>query len=270
MAERHVLTPQNIRGIKNFGQNGIYINSNNTEKWGRVRDVIGESVRVSMVKLVKTFFRVASGNEMDVSVFLGLQRKVVAIIDDVLENKDVLYNLVDLKIYDDYTYQHSVNVTILSVVMGINIGLSEKELKELALSAIIHDIGKVFIPSDILNKKSSLTGREFEKIKTHVIEGSNFVCSKLNFTESVHLGMVEHHERWDGSGYPYGHVGRKISLFGRIIAVADVYDALSSDRPYRKRLSPSDAFEYVVAHSGSHFDPEIIRNILDASRYLCG
>lgn len=259
LTEGHVLTPHYIKGIKELGYNGLYINTGSSASGEKVKSVIKESLKVSTTQSVKTFFKVASHNDMDDEVFQELQRKIIAVVDNILENETVLYNLVDLKIYDDYTYQHSVNVTILSLVIGINYGLGNRELKELALASIIHDIGKVFIPNDILNKRASLTGREFETMKQHVIEGSKFVSTKLNVGKEVYLGMVEHHERWDGTGYPFGRKEHEISLYGRMIAIADVYDALSSDRPYRRGLSPSDSFEYIIAHSGNHFDPELIQ-----------
>ncbi len=135
---------------------------------------------------------------------------------------------------DKYTHQHSRNVAQISVMIGRKMGLSEKELEDLEVSAILHDIGKIGIPDSILLKPGRLTPEEFEYIKKHTIFGGEMLQKLKHVTESMIAGAVEHHERCDGSGYPYGKKCDEISLFGKIIAVADVYDALTAKRVYKE------------------------------------
>lgn len=120
------------------------------------------------------------------------------------------------------------------------------------------DIGKVFVSQEILNKPDKLTEEEYEHMKSHSLMGYEYLKKRLDIPVVSYIGALQHHERYDGTGYPHGVEGTKISLFGKIIAVADVYDALVSDRPYRKPLLPSEAMEYIMGGSGTMFDTQIV------------
>ncbi|NSW89854.1 MAG: HD-GYP domain-containing protein, partial [Firmicutes bacterium] len=171
----------------------------------------------------------------------------------------LLVNIIDLKSYDDYTYSHSVNVTILSLSIGAVIGLSKNILFKLGMAALLHDIGKVFIPKEILNKNGRLNESEFEIVKTHPYKGYQILKENNSFSYYSSIGVLHHHEKYNGTGYPFELVGSEISLLGRIITVADVYDALTSDRPYRKAMFPSEAIEYIMGGGGTLFDSEIVK-----------
>jgi HD-GYP domain-containing protein (c-di-GMP phosphodiesterase class II) len=166
--------------------------------------------------------------------------------------------MIDLRAYDDYTFYHSVNVGVLSVTVGAALGLNKKQLHNLCLAALLHDIGKVFIPKEIVNKPEKLTDEEFKIIKTHSIKGYEYIREKFDIPVSSYIGVLQHHERYDGTGYPFSIEGNKISMFGKIIAASDVYDALVSSRPYRKAVLPSEAMEYIMGGSGSYFDALIV------------
>ncbi len=166
--------------------------------------------------------------------------------------------MVDLKIFDDYTFYHSVNVAVLSLIIGISVDLPRPELYKLGLGALLHDIGKVFISKKILSKEGPLDIEEFDEIRKHPTLGYEYLTKHYDVPAKSNLGALQHHERYDGSGYPSNLKDESISDFGRIIAIADVYDALTSDRPYRKALLPSDAMEYVMGGSGSMFDPQYV------------
>ncbi|MTI65272.1 MAG: HD-GYP domain-containing protein [Firmicutes bacterium] len=181
------------------------------------------------------------------------------LIDDISKKENIVVSLVDIKNYDDYTYQHCINVAVLSMVAGIELNLSNKELKDLSLGAMLHDIGKTFIPKEILNKDGKLSDKEFDIMKKHSLLGYEYLkdCSWLS--SAVKIIALQHHEKVNGSGYPKGLKGKKIYKLAKIVSVADVYDALTSNRPYRKPIAPNEALEYLYANGGEHFDYDIVK-----------
>jgi len=172
---------------------------------------------------------------------LGEMSKILSI--EINKNSKMIGHTGRIKDTDEYTYNHSVNVAIYSVYIGRLLGLDDGRLRELCQAALLHDIGKAKVPKDILNKKGKLTKEEFSIVKKHTIDG--YVLSKgMSFlTEEVRDAILCHHEREDGSGYPYGIKGRKINLYAKILAITDVYDALTSERAYKKKSTPFDAIE---------------------------
>lgn len=184
---------------------------------------------------------------------------VSSIIQDLLYSFDILSNLSDIMGYDEYTYHHSVNTTVLALVLGIGKGYNNTRLLELGMGVLMHDIGKTFIAKEILNSKRALTKEEFEQVKTHTTSGFEYIRKNHDFSlHSAHIAL-QHHEKWSGGGYPRDISGTDIHEYARITSVADVYDALSSKRPYRNAMEPYQAYEYIIAQSGFQFDPEIVR-----------
>lgn len=178
-------------------------------------------------------------------------------------NQDVfLVDVVTIKDYDNYTYSHCVYVAMLSVLIGVQLKYNQKQLNELALCGLMHDIGKVDIPLEIINKASRLTDEEFEEIKTHPLRSIERLRHNQNLTQRVFNGISCHHEKYDGTGYPYGLKGDKIHIYARILALADVYDALTSDRSYRRAWMPAEAIEYMMAQSNVHFDHDLLQCFL--------
>jgi HD-GYP domain-containing protein (c-di-GMP phosphodiesterase class II) len=180
------------------------------------------------------------------------------IVDEVVRNRDIMVNIIDIRAYDDYTYSHSINVAVLSVVMGTVLGLGQKQLHDVAMGGLLHDAGKMFIKKEILNKPARLTPEEFEEIKTHSELGYRYLCDQLEIPAEARIVALQHHEQFSGSGYPAGLSGDGIHFYGRICCVADVYDALTSDRPYRKSMLPSDAIEYIMSGYNTLFDPTVV------------
>ena len=166
--------------------------------------------------------------------------------------------MMDLKIFDDYTFHHSVNVTILSVITGISLGLNNSDLYKLGLGALLHDVGKVNIPKEVLNKSGKLDDKEFNIIKQHPVEGYKILKQNDEIPTTSYMVALHHHEKFAGKGYPEGKNGSDIHLYSRIASVADVYDALVSDRPYRKGFAPSEAMEFILGGSGTNFDRDIV------------
>lgn len=159
---------------------------------------------------------------------------------------------------DHYTFGHSMRVAYFSLVTGREFGLSEEELKELELSAIFHDIGKIGTPDGVLNKPSRLTEEEFLIMKKHP-ELSYEILKEYPLFEKIAINARHHHERYDGRGYPSAMKGEEIPLFSRIILIADTFDAMTSTRVYRKGLDYSVAFEELHQFSGTQFDPSCVK-----------
>ncbi len=155
---------------------------------------------------------------------------------------------------DPYTAGHNERVASIAVDIGAAMGLGSKMQETLMLAGLLHDIGKIGVSEAILNKRGILSAHEFEQIKTHV-RGSYRILRNIPFDGPVAQVVLQHHERFDGTGYPEGLVGEAILLEARILAVADVYEALTSDRPYRAGFSPADAARHILTNAGTHFCP---------------
>src|SRR5665647_3333722 len=153
-----------------------------------------------------------------------VQSQIDNIIDDLVTNSNIMVGMSDLKSYDDYTYQHSVNVCVLSIILGISQGYNRLQLQTLGTGAILHDIGKIKIPLEIINKPSSLTYEEYMEVKKHPWEGFKIINSLTDLPWSSAQAILQHHERIDGRGYPRGLTGVNILEYGLIVAVADVFD----------------------------------------------
>ncbi len=191
-------------------------------------------------------------------------QKVNDIADDILVDigNDATYlgnQMIALQNYDDYTYKHCLRVAMLATSVAYQLNLSKKDTKEVIVSALLHDIGKSSIDHDIIIKPSKLTDAEFAEIKRHPYIGYNVLKNSSNdsFTGNIMSGVLFHHEKYDGTGYPTGMKGRDIPLIARIIAVCDVFDALTSNRPYRKPWSVAEAEEYILGSCGTHFDFDV-------------
>jgi len=156
----------------------------------------------------------------------------------------------------EWTAGHSDRVAELSEKLGIAAGLDEQEIRRLVISALLHDIGKIGVPESILDKPAKLTEDEFALIKQHPDMGHKIIANIPDY-DDISNGIRYHHERWNGTGYPNAYKGEEIPLFGRIIAVADVFDALSADRPYRAGMSFDDCIKFISDKSGTDFDPEL-------------
>lgn len=198
-------------------------------------------------------------------------QKVSHIADDIIADisNDATYlgnQMIALQNYDDYTYKHCLRVAMLATSVAANLGLSRADTKDVVTAALLHDIGKSSIDHDIIIKPSKLTESEFEEIKRHPYIGYNILknSGEKTFSPNVLSGVLFHHEKYDGSGYPTGIKDKDIPLIGRIIAVCDVFDALTSNRPYRKPWSVAEAEEYILGASGSHFDFDITSAFLRA------
>ena len=175
----------------------------------------------------------------------------------VLRNPDALLSLARMKNRDDYTYMHSVAVCALMVSLARQLGLDDKQTRQAGLAGLLHDIGKMMIPLEILNKPGKLTDVEFDVIKSHPAEGHKMLLKGVGIGDIAQDVCLHHHEKVDGSGYPEKLANEQISLYAKMGAVCDVYDAITSDRPYKKGWEPAEAIRKMAEWSKGHFEPNI-------------
>ena len=176
-----------------------------------------------------------------------------------------LVSAIDAK--DEYTRHHSTRVTEFTLKIARTMDFSEKELGDLELAALLHDVGKIAVPESILNKPGRLTDDEFALIKEHPARGESILQPVVELKEIARI-VRAHHEHYDGSGYPDALKGREIPLGARIMAVADAYDSITSERPYRKASSHRYAVKEIIRCSGVQFDPEVVEHFLEISGSL--
>jgi HD-GYP domain-containing protein (c-di-GMP phosphodiesterase class II) len=190
-------------------------------------------------------------------------RLVQKMVDLIRENETLFIGISTIRIYDDYTYAHSLNVAILAMCLGKRIGLSNMTLERLGMCGLFHDLGKVEIPKGVLNKQGKLNGEEFALIQTHSMHSARLILKlKANGDRKSKLLVppFEHHMGFDYSGYPKVSLESGISLFGRIITIADVYDAVTSPRVYRSHaMSPDKALAMMMEQAGTKFDPILLK-----------
>lgn len=181
------------------------------------------------------------------------------ITEDVIAEKIDLFDLFDIKMMDEYIYQHPVNVAIISLIIGKTMSLSTLELYRLGVGAFLFDVGQMFVPQEVLNKRTEYTEEDIKAMQKHTENGYRFAKDEFNLPMKSYLAILQHHERYDGTGYPNGKKGKEISEYGRIVAIADVYDALSSRKPYREAMSPIIAFKTILEGANKEFDPDIVK-----------
>jgi HD-GYP domain-containing protein (c-di-GMP phosphodiesterase class II) len=184
--------------------------------------------------------------------------KVEDIVGQVFDSTDVLYTMLSLQDRNYYIYSHSINVAVLSLALGVAAGLTKDELIKLGIGAILHDIGMSVLSPEITNKQGKLSYSEYSILKMHVIEGEKILSENRSIPEESLLPVLQHHEKLSGRGYPLKLKGDKISLFGRITAIADCYDSLITRRAYRAAHKPFEALSIIARETGS-YDPDLLK-----------
>lgn len=172
------------------------------------------------------------------------------LLDAMDVNDAIAINIAELKLNDEYTYRHCVEVAAIAMVVAKHMRYSRNEVRDIGVSGLLHDISKMRVPPEILNKPGRLTAEEMEVVKKHSLYSYQMIQDKKDLTENVKLGVLQHHEKIDGSGYPYGLKEDEINPYAKILAVTDIYDALISQRPYKKAYTPKTACEMMYAMSG--------------------
>ncbi|MBO6301562.1 MAG: HD-GYP domain-containing protein [Ruminiclostridium sp.] len=186
------------------------------------------------------------------------------LITSLYADDNILLKMHQLQSYDDYTYKHCLRVAMMSVTIGKSLGLPDNKMHDLCEAALLHDLGKRTIDVDIIRKPGRLTDTEFNAVKKHPQNGYLLLRKNGGCNEEIMNAVLMHHEKYDGTGYPLGLKGEQITYLARIITVADVYDALTSNRPYRQPWSVAEAEEFMMGGANTHFDYDIILAFLNA------
>lgn len=252
------LTPVYIDRLHELGVMALYVKDENLNDL-EVLDVVSEKTRVEAIQITKQAIK---NLKLDANYNISkILNAVNCIIDELIRNRHILINLVDIRAKSEYLFGHCVNVTVLSVLIGIALEYNQLKLRELAAGAILHDVGKALVDESIINKETALTTQEKEEMKKHTGIGFEALRRISGYSLlSAHVAL-QHHEAFDGSGYPRGLMGEEISEFARIVSVANVYDKMTTDITGHKRLPPFRAIELIRAGNGTKFDPEIVDHL---------
>ena len=257
------LTERYIQRLQKLGVSNLSVTSLSTSAaLPPPPDIVDERVREQSVRTIATAF---TQLELQDSFDLGtLQNSADALLDSVLAMRSNLVQLSDIRTHDSYTFAHSVNVAILSTMLGSLCRFPREDLKMLTLGGLLHDVGKIDIPHKILNKPGALTDDEFTIMRTHAEKGRQRLAMLPGKGSSLLAAIAgQHHEFLDGRGYPRKLKGEGIHPFARIVAIADVYDALSSKRAYKKSYKPSIVHQIMTKNSTGHFQPDLLNLFFD-------
>ncbi|ACS79813.1 HD-GYP domain-containing protein [Maridesulfovibrio salexigens] len=189
------------------------------------------------------------------------KKGVSPLIDSIDRNNSAAASLTVLARADKYLYTHSLNTAILSAILGRYIGLSREAVEELSITAMLMNIGQLWLPKELMTKKGKLSKDEFQKIKFHPLKGCEYL-SEQNSPQTIINSIKAHHEKYDGSGYPQGLSGNDIPQYARIISICDSYDALTSDRPYREAMTPNSAIKHLYSMANTAFHPRYLESFI--------
>lgn len=245
--------------LASMGIHYIYI-EDELSKGIEITDVIKEQTRTQGKKIVADVVQnITNKRSLDID---KVKKGVMDMINDIMNNKSILLNLTDIRTNDSYTFSHSVNVTVIAILIGKAIHYDESKLMKLGMGAILHDIGKAIIPDEILNKPGKLTNEEFKIMQEHSQLGFDLIKGSWELSPLSKTIILSHHEKWDGTGYPRGLKGDEIHEFARIVSICDVFDALASDRCYRPKWPMYQVIEYLTSYAGSQFDSHLITKFI--------
>lgn len=229
-----------------------------------INNPIPDQLRTQAIQSIETTFQQVQNIDRLTGSFViekaskKFKELIRFLLTEIKSNQDLLTLLSDVYTYDNYIFTHSLNVTMYSLAIGMEMKLTPKELEALGLGAILHDVGKMKIPTEILFKPGKLTKEEYDQMKTHAEAGFQILRNVDSISLLVAHCAYQHHERIDGSGYPRGINGEQIHPFGKIIAVADVFDAVTSNRVYRKAMLPHDGLEILYSGVGNLFETKVV------------
>ncbi|MCL7748971.1 HD-GYP domain-containing protein [Halalkalibacter alkaliphilus] len=258
------LTERSLTRLYELGISFIYIYDERTHGIEIETGVSLETKRKAIRTIKSEFKGIANHLKLKKSFNIDHFNKdfakiVRAILTDIKNNENALTLLSDMFVYDSYIFTHSLNVSIYTLGLAVDLGFSDKKLMEIGMGSLLHDIGKMTIPVDILNKPGKLTDEEFKVIQSHSMAGFEILRKAPNISLlSAHCAL-QHHERLDGTGYPRGLKSNDIHLYAKMITIADVFDAVTSNRVYRKPMLPHEALELLYSGVGKQFDQDLVK-----------
>ncbi len=258
-----MLTESYLNKLRAAGYHDLFIQDEYCES--EIKEIIQPHMLKQMEDLTKSISKLAVSqtNARDkkmqaVEYVQSFEKILDEIINDLINDKEVVNNLLTVSIYDDYTFKHSINLMSVALAMGNELGMTPVQLKSIAMGSVFHDIGKIFVPKSIINKPGKLTEEQFELIKEHPKKGFEFMRDYTNLSAVGRIIALEHHEKVDGTGYPEGKKGNDIQKISKLCSVADVFEALIAERPYRRAVDLGEAREYIMGNGGTAFDMEMV------------
>ncbi|HBE78168.1 MAG TPA: HD-GYP domain-containing protein [Firmicutes bacterium] len=255
------LTPFYIEKISHYKCCEIYIQDSETVEKGKgFNEPILAKTRVKAYTVLhETFEQIQLEEEMAPDKIHEVVNEIVA---NILDNSHTLYNMFSLEMHDDYTFSHSVNVCVISTLIGSAMGYNQNELELIATGALLHDIGKVRINPEILNKPAKLTASEYAEMQNHPLYGAELIQKTESMGFLTASLALQHHEREDGSGYPYGLKSTGIHPFSKIVTVADVFDAMTAERVYKKASPPHIALKELRSHADQKYSRRVVECLM--------
>ena len=264
LVKGQAITIDYIRALKRIGIQDVAVTSvDPSYKPSPPEDIIEERTRVAAIaKVYETFQEVEQNNQFEVP---QLQKIADQILFNLFDKHENLAQLTDLRSHDNYTFAHSVNVAVLSAMIGMMAHYPKEDLLILTLGALLHDIGKIHTPLHILNKPRRLTCEEFDIIQRHPADGYKRLIGMRDIPKTSIIAAIagQHHEHLDGSGYPSQRKGDAIHRFAQIVTIADVYDALTSERPYKKGYTPHVAYDMMTKIHPKRFAKDLLKLFFD-------
>lgn len=261
LAEGTVLKPGYKMRLNQLGILSLYINDE-LSKEIKIEDFISEKTRNEIKKSLKDGFQKLINHQS--STADEILKLANIIIDDVLSREEVIINVSDIKTKDQYLFEHSTNVCALSVIMGIHLGYSTHHLRELAAGSLLHDLGKLLTPKDVMDtvRKGELSSEEIEILRTHPLDGYEILNEKYDISYISKAIILMHHEHCDGTGFPLGLTDDKLHETVKLVSICNTFDNLTSDFSGYKKLEVYEALEYLMAMSDSIFDKFLVTTFI--------
>ncbi len=244
-----------VPNLRNMGIEYVYVEDGKSAGI-EIPDAIAERTRNSCKQLLQNAIQQFSIT--DKLETKGLEDCVNSVIDEILKTPDVQVSLNDIASNDEYTYTHSVSTMVYALMIARKLNYSEQKMNILGMGTLLHDIGKILIDKEVMFKEGELTQQEYQYVKMHALYGYQTMRRIAAILEQVRQIAYMHHERLDGSGYPQGLRGSELNEYIRIVSIADVYDALTTDRCYRKKWPANKAMDFLMERSEREFDQELV------------
>ena len=257
MKKGMALEDGDIAFIAHMGIPGVYIDDAFSADIVAATQIAPE-VETHAKKMITSLFDAAQKDKAGTEE-AELQAMVTEIVGNIMENPQVISNLVNIKTYDGYTYDHSVEVGILAGVLAARCRYDKRTVEYAVTAGLLHDIGKCDISEDILNAPRRLNEEERAIMMQHPAMGYGILKEKFNFPEEVNMAVLQHHEWYNGGGYPNHKTYAELLQISRLLKCADVFDAMTTKRPYHAPYLPSEVLEYIMGRSGMEFDPHIVQ-----------